>query len=501
MPHFYRGAYQGRVLVGGREVARDKVAATARRVGLVLQDFEAQLFSTSVELEMVFGLENLGLSRGEMETRLQKYLTWVGLDKLRYREPAGLSGGEKQRLAIGAVLAMEPDFLVLDEPTTDLDPAGRQAVHEIIKHWRSLGKTLVLVEEDPEVLLEADRLWVLQEGALTAGGTPEAVFQERSFSAGHLQEPALMALFRLLGRPERPLTVDAALEGLRSIRPSGGRGKSNPPEQQGPTGRVLVQVEGVEYRYPRGGIQALKRVDLEIREGQFMALLGPNGSGKSTLARLLNGLLKPTAGRVLVNGRPTRDFSPPEMAREVGVVFQNPDHQLFSRTVQDEVAFGPRVLGLEPKTIAQRVGEALEAVGLEGYEKQEPFALTKGERQRLAVASILAARPGVLILDEPTTGLDYGHQRGLLEMLTRLNRQGHTIVIITHHLWVAAEYCRRCVVLKAGRVWLEGATRTVFEQEPLLAEAALIVPPLVRLSNRLGFQGLTVPDLAREIRP
>ena len=150
IPHFFRGNYQGRVRIGGRDPARTKVSEMARRVGLVLQDFEAQLFSTSVELEMVFGLENIGLPRGEMEARIQKYLKWVGLEKMRQREPASLSGGEKQRLAIGSVLAMEPDFLVLDEPTSDLDPAGRQAIYEIIDHWRNLGKTLILVEQDPE---------------------------------------------------------------------------------------------------------------------------------------------------------------------------------------------------------------------------------------------------------------------------------------------------------------------------------------------------------------
>ena len=500
IPHFFRGRYQGRVMVGGRDPARTKVSEMARRVGLVLQDFEAQLFSTTVELEMVFGLENMGLPRGEMEARIQTYLKWVGLEKMRQREPATLSGGEKQRLAIGAVLAMEPDFLVLDEPTTDLDPAGRQAVYEIINHWRNLGKTLILVEQDPDVVLEADRLWVIHEGELKAAGIPETLLSEDSFSDWQLQRPALMELFHLLGRPERPLTVAEAQVLLGGESPLSAEKDSQTLEGQITTDQVLVLADRVEYRYPPGKTKALSQVTLEIREGEFIALLGPNGSGKSTLARLINGLLKPTAGRVLVKGRPTTAFSPPEMAKEVGYVFQNPDHQLFARTVEEEVGFGPRVLGLETKTIRQRVKEALEAVDLEGYEKREPFALTKGERQRLAVASMLAARPWLLILDEPTTGLDYGHQRGLLEMLNRLNQQGHTILIVTHHLWVAAEYCRRCVVLKEGRIWLEGATRTVFQQETHLKEASLVLPPIVQLSNRLGFQGLTATALAREIR-
>ena len=189
IPHFFRGRYRGRVMVGGRDPARTKVSEMARLVGLVFQDFEAQLFSTSVELEMVFGLENLGIPREEMDARIQNYLKWVGLEKMRQREPASLSGGEKQRLAIGAVLAMEPDFLVLDEPTTDLDPAGRQAVYEIMTQWRNLGKTLILVEQDPDVVLEADRLWVIHEGELKAEGLPQALFKEGSFSEQGLPTP------------------------------------------------------------------------------------------------------------------------------------------------------------------------------------------------------------------------------------------------------------------------------------------------------------------------
>ncbi len=501
VPHFFRGRYQGRVMVGGRDPARSKVSEMARRVGLVLQDFETQLFSTSVELEMVFGLENIGLPQGEMDARIQKYLKWVGLEKMRQREPASLSGGEKQRLAIGAVLAMEPDFLVLDEPTTDLDPAGRQDVYGIINHWRNLGKTLVLVEQDPDVVLEADRLWVIQEGELKTSGLPEDLFRKGSFSEQGLQRPALMELFHLLDWSEGPLTVDEAEFLIRKKSPVSIEKNYGLPEGRMNTGKALIQVDRVEYRYPQGGASALKQVTLEIREGEFIALLGPNGSGKSTLARLLNGLLKPSAGRVLVKGRPTTSFSPPDMAKEVGYVFQNPDHQLFARTVAEEVGFGPRVLGLESKALQQRVKEALEAVGLEGYDQREPFALTKGERQRLAVASMLAARPWLLILDEPTTGLDNGHQRGMLDMLNRLNQQGHTILIVTHHLWVAAEYCRRCVVLKEGKVWVEGATRSVFQQESLLKEASLVLPPIMRLSNRLNYQGLTAAALAREIRP
>ncbi len=221
----------------------------------------------------------------------------------------------------------------------------------------------------------------------------------------------------------------------------------------------------MEYSYPFHQVKALRGINWKVREGEFIALLGQNGSGKTTLAKHCNGLLKPTAGRMLVRGKPTTAFSHKDLAQEVGYIFQNPDHQIFARTVEEEVGFGLKVLGMDSKTIRQRMAEALEVVELQGYEKQLPFTLTKGERQRVAVASVLAVQPKVIILDEPTTGLDYIHQRRMMDLLRRLNQRGHTIIIITHSMWVAAEYAHRTVVLKEGAIILDGPSRYVFAQE------------------------------------
>ncbi|MBI5586353.1 MAG: energy-coupling factor ABC transporter ATP-binding protein [Deltaproteobacteria bacterium] len=500
IPRFFKGDYRGRVLVNGGEVSGRKVAEMSRTVGLVLQDFEAQLFSSSVELEMAFGPENHGRSALEIASRIRQYLALVGLTGKERREPASLSGGEKQRLALGSILAMEPEILVLDEPTTDLDPAGRREVYGLARSWRDRGHTLVLVDQDPEEVVEADRVWLLKEGKIMADGRPRDLFRDPALCrrAG-LRPPALAELFQLLGWPGAPLTLE---EAVTLIDRQGwlGRHRANPPlGGLPPSGPVLIRMDRVCFTYPGHSLAVLQGLDLEIRPGEFLAILGPNGSGKSTLARLLNGLLKPTGGQVLVGGKPTSAFRSPEMARQVGYVFQNPDHQLFARSVAEEVGFGPKIQGMAAGTVRKRVEEALEAVGLAGAGQLEPFALTRGERQRVAVASMLAAQPAVLVLDEPTTGLDYGHQRSLLEMLQRLNDRGHTIVVITHHLWVAAEFCRRCLVLRAGQVLEDGPTREVFRDETRLAAAALLVPPIVRLSNRLGTRGLTVSELKEEL--
>jgi energy-coupling factor transport system ATP-binding protein len=310
-----------------------------------------------------------------------------------------------------------------------------------------------------------------------------------------------MDLFQALGWPGSPLTVGEALDlidrhGLVkkavSLPPT-------PPHIQ-TKGPCFLQAEELEYAYPLQEARALQGLNWGIREGEFVALLGQNGSGKTTLAKHCNGLLQPTAGRMLVQGKPTTAYLHKDLAREVGYVFQNPDHQIFARTVEEEIGFGLKVMGMDPQTTRQRMAEALEVVELQGYEKKLPFTLTKGERQRVAVASVLAVQPRVIILDEPTTGLDYIHQRRMMDLLRRLNQRGHTIIIITHSMWVAAEYTRRTIVLKEGAIILDGPTRHVFAQEFKLAGASLAPPPLVQLSNRLGLQALTLEQMVQELK-
>lgn len=501
VPRFFRGQYEGRVLVKGEEVARRKVAEMSRIVGLVLQDFEAQLFSTNVELEMAFGPENHCLPRPEIEHRIHRYLSFVGLERMRQREPATLSGGQKQRLAIGSVLALEPKVLVMDEPTTDLDPQGREEVLSIADDLREEGGLLLLVDHEPETGLRADQVWLMRDGQVVAQGTPAEILVNLSLlkSCG-IKPPPTVELFEEMGWPGRPLTAEKATSLIieqNLARPRKLKAPASLPNAGGPP---VLMAEGLRYVYPTYQIEALQGIDLSIREGEFLAILGQNGSGKTTLAKHFNGLLKPTSGRMLIHGRPSTDYSRRELAKRVGYVFQNPDHQIFARTVKEEVGFGLKVLGEHPKMIEKRVAEALEVVGLQGYEGKVPFTLTKGERQRVAVASVLAVQPEVIVLDEPTTGLDYAQQRNMMEMLRRLNRSGHTVIVITHSMWVAAEYGTRAIVLKDGNILLDGPTRVVFSDEAQLARASLHPPSLVRLSNWLGTQAMTVQKMVEELR-
>jgi energy-coupling factor transport system ATP-binding protein len=502
IPNFLRGRMEGEVRIRGRSTREGKVGEFAREVGLVFQDFEAQLFSTNVELEVAFGPENFQVEHEEMARRVRDALERVRLAGFEGRQPATLSGGQKQRLAIASVLAMEPRILCLDEPTTDLDPVGKLGVFEIAEELRSRDDvTLIVVEHETEETLDADRIVILQDGAVVRDRPAREVLRDVEL----LEESGIMPLgvarfFHELGAKERlPLTPEEGIEEFRRrswlVNPERHEEllAADKAREKG-YGEALIEVEDLTYSYP-SGVAALGGVDLEIRQGEFLAILGQNGSGKTTLVKHFNGLLKPTEGEVRVGGVESVKQGIRRLGERVGYVFQNPDHQIFSDTVFDEVAFGPKIREMEEDEIGERVSEALAAVGLEGRGGEDPFSLTKGERQRVAVASVLAVRPEVLILDEPTTGLDYAEQKRMMGLVRDLNEAGSTIIIVTHTMWVVAEYAHQAAVVQDGRVTLRGSVREVFAREDDLREAALRPPHIVSFGNALGFPVLSVEEL------
>jgi energy-coupling factor transport system ATP-binding protein len=502
IPNFLRGRMEGEVRIRGRSTREGKVGEFAREVGLVFQDFEAQLFSTNVELEVAFGPENFQVEHEEMARRVRDALERVRLAGFEGRQPATLSGGQKQRLAIASVLAMEPRILCLDEPTTDLDPVGKLGVFEIAEELRSVDDvTLIVVEHETEETLDADRIVILQDGAVVRDRPAREVLRDVEL----LEESGIMPLgvarfFHELGPKERlPLTPEEGIEEFRRrswlVNPERHEEllAADKAREKG-YGEALIEVEDLSFRYP-SGVAALEGVDLEIRQGEFLAILGQNGSGKTTLVKHFNGLLKPTEGEVRVGGVESVKQGIRRLGERVGYVFQNPDHQIFSDTVFDEVAFGPNIREMEEDEIGERVSEALAAVGLEGRGGEDPFSLTKGERQRVAVASVLAVRPEVLILDEPTTGLDYAEQKRMMGLVRDLNEAGSTIIIVTHTMWVVAEYAHRAAVVQDGRVALRGSVREVLAREDDLREAALRPPHIVSFGNALGFPVLSVEEL------
>jgi energy-coupling factor transport system ATP-binding protein len=503
IPHLVRGELRGRISIAGHDIHGKRPRDLADRIGFLFQDFEAQLFSTNVALEVAFGPENLGVDREEIGRRVDRYLRLVRLEALRHKAPAGLSGGQKQRLALASVLALEPQVLVLDEPTSDLDPAGRRDLWDAIQNPRQ-DRTLTLVIIDPETdeMGWLDRLIVLDEGRVALSGTPGELWGEgKRLEALGVKGFSLARLAFALGLRERWRDADQA---AGAIQAAGWRVKEGAADRlrggdaEHVDGQVLLEVEDLTHRYA-DGTEALSGVSCAIRRGEFIAVLGQNGSGKTTLVKHLNSILRPTAGDIRLSGRSLRGQPTTRPRRLVGLVFQNPDHQIFAERVRDEVAFGPRLQGLAEGEIARRVDEALEAVGLADAGDLDPFVLTKGSRQRVAVASTLATKPEVIILDEPTTGLDHRELEGMMALIQCLNQAGHTILIITHAMSVAAAYARRVILMHDGRIVQDGPTREIFSDESRLLELGLMPPPVVQVANRLGVPALTLQELIESL--
>lgn len=501
IPHFHMGKFEGDVTVKGRNTRDHSVAQMAELVGMVFQDFEAQLFSTNVELEVAFGPENFAVPREEIKERIDENLAYVGLERFRNRPPSTLSGGQKQKLAIASVLALKPQVLVMDEPTTDLDPISKMGVFEITHRLcKRDDLTLLIIEHETEEALFADRIALIKEGKLIkVGPTREILTDVALMESLGVMPLGIPKFFKAVGVSELPLTPDEGVETFKSLKfqindlayqEMVAREKAELEKFNEP----LIQCTNLSHTY-KGEVEALKKVNIEIHRGDMVAIIGQNGSGKTTLAKHFNGLLLPTEGEILVNGKPTREQGIFSLGKTVGYVFQNPDHQIFSEKVFDEVAFSPRLRKLPEEEIKQRVLEALSAVGLEGLEEEDPFTLTKSGRQRVAVASVLASNPDVLILDEPTTGLDYSEQSSMMNMVRRLNENGSTIIFITHHMWVVAEYAKRALVMKDGDVILRGSTREVFSETEVLRDAFLRPPHFVEFTRRLGYTFLTPAEM------
>lgn len=522
IPQLQIGDFSGRVCILGQDTRHTTVHELALFVGTLFQHFESQLFCTDVESEIAFALEQRGVPREEMRQHVDEALAIMKIEHLRDADPALLSGGEKQRLALASLIAADPAVLVLDEPTTDIDPQGRQELMALLKEWSERGKTIVLVENDLWPPQSEEQILALYNGQICMQGPAEELLRnpQRCREIG-LRPLPLPELFALLGRPERPLTVAEALAAVH-LRPfcqqsACGQAQQRPdsatmlssssfsPKASAPkatqptTGEIIISVDELSHTY--NGFEALHDISLHIRRGEFVAILGANGAGKTTLARHLNGLLKPTQGRVLVAGQDTRQATPAQLSRFVGYLFQDPDDEIFCRRVEEEIAFGLRNQGLAPAEIKKRTQEALEWMGLLDVAAADPFTLTRGERQLVALAAVLAMRPDVIVFDEPTTGLDGLAQEQMLERLRQLNRAGHTIIMITHATWAAAAYAQRIILMGEGKIIADAAPREIFAHEEWLYAAHQTLPDIVAFSRQaFGQIFLSVPEAVERLK-
>ena len=438
IPNLADGTMTGLVEVNGMNTSRHSVSALSERIGYVQQDPEAQLFCASVEDEIAFPLENRGIAPDIIDKQIDVMLDLVGMTGYRKRVPTSLSGGQMQRVAIAAALAAEPDVLILDEPTAALDPEGKQEVFDVLERIRQTrSMTVIMAEQDTEhIAYWADQVLFMVNGELVRNGDASLFVREK----GLLESSGVQVA-------DDPLPqVKAVQQGKKHKKD-----KKNQPER---SKDVVISLDHVSYQYERGGnaSKALDDVTFDIERGSFIGLIGRNGSGKTTLAKHLNGLIRPTQGTVTVDGLDASKHSVGEMAAHVGFVFQNPDHQIFCSTTKEEIAFGPTALGPDGATVFKRVDEMLTLFDLHRYEDVSPATLGYGERRAVALSSVLAMRTPILVLDEPTAGLDHRLAARFLGTIEKLNQRGVTIVMISHDMRAVYRYCTHVLELEDGKV-------------------------------------------------
>ncbi len=525
---------QGDVWVNGLNTKDQQHRLAIRStVGMVFQSPDNQIVATIVEEDVAFGPENLGVPRPELLARVDWALEVVGMLEFRHRAPHLLSGGQKQRVALAGVLAMTPKVLVLDESTALLDPVGRQGVLDVARRLKREGVTIVAITHLMHEAALADRVIVMNDGEIVLQGTPREVFRETdALRAIQLDVPEITQLAQRLHERDtafpkdlltvdefahavcethsvtaasRPPTAAATLPQPHVVAPvtnqhTNGKNGGHPSAVGGPLHEPVIAICDLEHTYLRGTpleSVALSGIDLEVHRGEVVGIIGHTGSGKSTLIQHLNGLLRPQRGQVQVLGY---DLTDPRvdvqgLRRRVGLVFQFPEAQLFERYVGDDVAFGPWQEGLRGEELRQRVREAMGAVGLpfEAFKDRPLYSLSGGEKRRAALAGVLAIKPEILVLDEPTAGLDPRGHQDILDRIMALKRDwGTTLVIVSHNMEEIARLCDRVYVIARGQTVLTGTPREVFGQPERLAELGLGVPQVTAAMRALREEGLPV---------
>lgn len=495
VPQFYNGAYGGRVLIDGLPAESTPISELCCKVGLVFQNPFNQLSGAkdNVYEEVAFGMQNLGVPRAEMHRRTENALKLLDIWQFRDRNPFDLSGGQMQRVAIASILVMEPDIIVLDEPTSQLDPQGSEEVFRTVDKLAHSGITILMIEQKIEkIAAYCDRILLLHQGHQIAFDTPQKVFSRPELEQLGVQAPVFTRICRALGTTlpdgSYPVTVEEAANQLRrtSALPPVSAQQEERPE--------LFEIRNLEFSY-RPGTPVLHGINLQL-DARPTAIIGQNGAGKTTLVKLLKGLLRPTGPSIWFRGEDISHKTVAALAAQVGYVFQNPDDQIFRYNVLDEVMFGPLNIGMSEEQAREKSRAALALTGLSDQENSNPYDLELNERKMVAIASVLAMDPDVLILDEPTIAQDMMGRRRIADIVRTLSAQGKLVLAILHDMDFVAECFDRVVVMAQGQVVADSSPRQVFADSAALQAARLDPPHVTQLCTRLGYDGvfLTVEE-------
>jgi len=540
VPQFYKGAYGGMVTVDGIEAGKTPVAQLCGHVGLVFQNPFNQLSGAkdNVYEEVAFGMQNLGVPAEEMKKRVEEALKLLDIWQYRDRNPFDLSGGQMQRVAIASVLVMRPDVMILDEPTSQLDPEGSDEVFRAVETLTGSGITILMIEQKIEKLAAyCDRILLLHKGKQIAFDTPQKVFSMPDLNDYGIQAPAFTRICKAeqvtLVDGTYPVTVKEAAEVLREKRlgvyehanaeagvqkavgaSAAGTGQvqaknaeTGARSGQSGTCRKAENVASVDEQFRIEKLDFSYLADIPVLEDLNMkldqrptAIIGQNGAGKTTLVKLLKGLLKPVSGSIYFHGEDISGKTVAMLAGSVGYVFQNPDDQIFKYNVMDEVLFGPLNIGMDPEQAKKEAAWALELTGLSGKEKENPYDLELYERKMTAIASVLAMDTDVLILDEPTIAQDWKGRQIIGSIIRSLSGRGKLVIAILHDMDFVAENFERVIIMAHGQVLADGTAKEVFAQEEVLKKARLQKPYVMQLSEALGYEKsyLTVEELLKD---
>lgn len=520
IPHHYTGDFYGSVKVEGQDTFDVKPDKLALKVGSVFQDIESQIVSYFVEDEILFGLENFGVPANQIEERITEALEALGISELRHREISTLSGGQKQKVVFASIIALKPDYLILDEPTGELDPASSLQIFKLLKKLNEeRGITVIVAEQKIMLLCEfVKKLIVLEKGTVVHYGEIRSTLtHQREMEEAGINCPRVLTLTgKMMEEGLTPsgmkteericLNTQEAADFIKRMMGNDCHIKADDdslkPSQEPvtePSEQPVLEFKNVGFSYNETA--NVHDLNVKIQKGDFTAITGSNGAGKSTFSKLCNGLLQPSAGDVFVLGQNTKRNKVSSLAKHIGFLFQNPDRQICCSTVEEEIAFSLKNNGLSKEEIQRKVEATIKEFGFDA--KTEPFNMSRGQRQRLCLACLIALNPEILILDEPTTGLDYRECMEMMNRIRELNENGTTVIMVCHDMEVVLDFAKSVIVMNRGEILAQGATREILSNKELLAKARLLQPQIAATCSLLGneFKGLfTVEELISKLK-
>lgn len=487
VPQFYKGAYGGKVEVDGVNCESRPVIELCEKVGLIFQNPFNQLTGAkeTVYGEVAFGLQNLAIERDEMKKRIETVMKQLDIWQYRDRNPFDLSGGQMQRVAIASVLVMEPEVLILDEPTSQLDPQGSEEVFRVVDHLSESGITVIMIEQKLEKLAAyCDRIILMDDGKMVDFDTPEKIFSRADLEELGVQPPVFTRIAKEYGVKNEAGDYPAKLEDTVRLFQEKGVKPERAARAKAEAAAEVFNIDQMSFSYTEE-VQIFNELSLKL-DRRATAIIGQNGAGKTTLVRLLKGLLKPAGGNIYYGGEDISGKTVAMLADKVGYVFQNPDDQIFKYNVLDEVMFGPLNIGMAEDKAKEEAVRALAMMGLEGKEGKNPYDLDLNERKMVAIASVIAMNTDVLILDEPTIAQDYLGKKLIGEMIKNLTEQGRLVIAILHDMDFVDEYFDRVIVMAHGEVLCEGSADEVYSMDAELEQARLHKPHMRQLLELLS---------------